>query len=169
MTAVMCNLTPLNLRRWCDAGPLRGEFPTFGSADQFDWYVSWSTRVRASVLIQPFIIRIERTSHLAWYCDRPHSSSHNTSCNTSMKQAIVTYSCCGCTLTFVCFQVSRNKEITMCTLGVFSWSLLQFSLVTTSFGRKKQDEKISEKVKGKTCSLTSVCELFVMNQLDVDV
>lgn len=57
----------------------------------------------------------------------------------------------------------------MCTLGVFSWSLLQFSLVTTSFGGKKQDEKISEKVKGKTCSLASVCELFVMNQLGVDV
>ena len=46
--------------------------------------------------------------------------------------------------------MSRNKEITVFTLAVFSWSLLQFTLVTTSFGGEKQedddDEQISEKV-----------------------
>jgi len=42
----------------------------------------------------------------------------------------------------VSFQVARNKDITVATLGVFSWSLFQFTLVTTSMGEKddKQEE-----------------------------
>lgn len=42
----------------------------------------------------------------------------------------------------------------MCTLGVFSWSLLQFTLVTTSFGDKKQDEQ--EKTEEVASSLYNV-------------
>lgn len=44
--------------------------------------------------------------------------------------------------------MARNKEITMATLGVFSWSLFQFTLVTTSMGKnddKEEDEKEEEK------------------------
>lgn len=46
--------------------------------------------------------------------------------------------------------MARNKEITMATLGVFSWSLFQFTLVTTSMGKnddkeEEEDEKEEEK------------------------
>lgn len=41
----------------------------------------------------------------------------------------------------------------MATLGVFSWSLLQFTLVTTSMGRK-EDEEDEENEDDKTNQVT---------------
>lgn len=38
-------------------------------------------------------------------------------------------------------QVARNKDITLATLAVFSWSLFQFTLVTTSMGKKTDDQE----------------------------
>ena len=38
----------------------------------------------------------------------------------------------------------------MFTLGVFSWSLLQFTLVTTSMGKKGEEQEHTEKVQNIT-------------------
>ncbi len=46
----------------------------------------------------------------------------------------------------VSYQVARNKEITVATLGVFTWSLLQFTLVTTSMGKQDEDQEDDDEI-----------------------